>query len=104
MERTGEVIKVESGVLTVRFGRPEACERCGACGGEKHQTVIQISGDAKVGDLATVRVPEGHVAKASVLAYLLPLLGLLAGLFAGWALGGILPPLWALPWGWGQAF
>jgi sigma-E factor negative regulatory protein RseC len=93
MEQTGEVIEVSGGLLTVQFCRPEACESCRACTGEKHNTMIQISGDAQVGDIVTVSMPEGQVAKASLLAYAMPLVGLLIGLFAGYALGGDIPAI-----------
>lgn len=91
MDQTGEVIEVNDGILTVRFLRPEACERCQACSGRTHQALITIPGRAEVGDRVVVRLPEGQVAKASLLAYALPLAGLLLGLFAGWALGGDVP-------------
>lgn len=93
MEQTGEVIDVSQGLLTIRFCRPEACENCRACSGEKHQATIQIPGDAQVGDRVTVSMPEGQVAKASLLAYAMPLCGLLLGLFAGWVLGGDIPAI-----------
>ncbi len=91
MEQTGEVIKVLDGLLTVQFCRPEACESCRACTGEKHKAMLQIPGDAQVGDIVTVSMPEGQVAKASLLAYAMPLVGLMAGLFTGYALGGDMP-------------
>jgi sigma-E factor negative regulatory protein RseC len=55
--------------------------------------MIQIPGDAQVGDIVTVSMPEGQVAKASLLAYAMPLVGLLIGLFAGYALGGDIPAI-----------
>lgn len=88
MEQTGEVIQVDNGLLTVQFCRPEACESCRACTGDKHKAMIQIPGDAQVGDIVTVSMPEGQVAKASLIAYAMPLAGLLIGLFIGFALGG----------------
>ncbi len=93
MEQTGEVIEVNKGILTIRFDRPEACQHCGACNGEKHQALIEIPGQAGVGDRVTVSMPEGQVAKASLLAYAIPLAGLVLGLFLGWALGGEIPAL-----------
>ncbi len=88
MEQTGEVIEVKNGLLTVQFCRPEACENCKACTGEKRKALLQIPGDAQVGDTVTVSIPEGQVAKASLLAYFMPLCGLMLGLFLGFALGG----------------
>ena len=93
MEQTGEVVEVKNGLLTIRFCRPEACENCRACTGEKHQAMIQIPGDAQVGDRVTVSMPDGQVAKASLLAYAMPLCGLMAGLGLGWALGGDVPAI-----------
>ena len=83
MERTGEVIQVSGNQLTVQFCRPADCEKCGACHGGKQQTQIVVEGSAQVGDLATVNMPTSHVLQASALAYLLPLAGLMAGMFLG---------------------
>ncbi len=91
MEQTGEVIEVKNGLLTVQFCRPEACENCRACTGEKNRATIRVPGEAQVGDSVTVSMPEGQVAKASLLAYAMPLCGLLAGLFSGFMLGGDIP-------------
>lgn len=91
MEQTGEVIEVKDGLLTVQFCRPEACETCRACTGEKNRATITVPGDAQVGDIATVSMPDGQVAKASLLAYFMPLCGLMLGLFIGFMLGGDIP-------------
>ena len=93
MDQTGEVIKVNDGILTVRFLRPADCERCRACSGRTHQAQVMIPGKAEVGDRVVVRLPEGQVAKASLLAYALPLCGLFLGLIMGWVLGGDVPAL-----------
>jgi sigma-E factor negative regulatory protein RseC len=83
MERTGEVVEAHRGMLTVRFQRPQACENCRACDGKQHQHLVKLSGEARVGDTVVVSLPEERLAKASLLAYAVPLGGLLAGLFAG---------------------
>ncbi len=93
MDQTGEVIEVNDGILTVRFLRPADCERCRACSGRMHQAQVMIPGKAEVGDRVVVRLPDGQVARASLLAYALPLGGLLAGLIVGWVLGGDVPAL-----------
>jgi positive regulator of sigma E activity len=93
MDQTGEVIEVNDGILTVRFLRPADCERCRACSGRTHQAQVRIPGKAEVGDRVVVRLPDGQVAKASLLAYALPLGGLFAGLIVGWVLGGDIPAL-----------
>ena len=91
VEKTGEVIEVKNGLLTVRFERPQACGECHACDGHKHQSTLQIQGNAQVGDSVTVSMPDGQVAKASLLAYALPFAGLMLGLFVGWSFGGDIP-------------
>ena len=95
MLRTGRVVSAENGELEICFERPEACAHCGACGGEKHQTLVKIPGDVPVGRWVDVEMPDGQVVKASVAAYVLPLILLLAGI----ALGTLLfdrEALWAL--------
>ena len=98
MQRTGRVVSAMNGEVEVCFERPEACAHCGACGGEKHESLVKIPGDAPVGSWVDVDMPEKQVLKASLLAYVLPLLMLLAGLTLGsvlfekealWALTGI---------------
>ena len=79
MRREGEAVACESGQLTIQFERPEACEHCGACDGRRHAHLITLSGEAAVGSSATVDMPEGAVAKASLIAYAMPLLFLAAG-------------------------
>ena len=85
MKRTGRVISSRDGMLQVCFERPEMCEKCGACG--KHpETLVQLAGDAEIGDFVDVEMPEAQLLKVSLLVYLTPLAGLLIGLFAGMAL------------------
>ena len=86
MQRTGIVVARVGGQLTVLFERPEACEKCGACGGRRHGHRITLNDSADgaaVGDLVTVDMPEARVVSASALAYLIPLAGLLTGLIVG---------------------
>lgn len=95
MLRTGKVVAAQGGELEVCFERPEACAHCGACGGQKEETLVKIPGDVPVGRWIDVDMPEGQVLKASLLAYVLPLVMLLAGL----ALGSVLfekEALWAV--------
>lgn len=83
MRREGRVVASEQGRVSVCFQRPEACQSCGACAGHQHETLAWIPGDAPVGSRVEVEMPDQQVVKASLLAYALPLLLLLAGLFAG---------------------
>ena len=86
MERTGEVTAVKGEWLEVTFCRPADCEKCNACGMGQKQTSLMVRGKANLGDQAVVSMPSSTVMQASLLAYVLPLAGLLAGLFAGAAL------------------
>ena len=95
MLRTGKVVAASGGELEVCFERPEACAHCGACGGQKEETLVKIPGSVPVGRWIDVDMPEKQVLKASALAYVLPLLMLLGGL----ALGSVLfaqEALWAV--------
>ena len=105
MVRTGKVVSVQGEQLEVCFERPEACAHCGACTGQKHHTLVSLRGDAPMGSIVDVEMPDKQVLKASMLAYVVPLLLLLLGLWLGsllfrselWgALCGIL--LMALSW------
>ncbi len=98
MLRSGKGIAAENGVLEVCFERPEACAHCGQCGGQKTETFVKIPGSVPVGRWIDVDMPEGQVLKASMLAYVMPLLMLLGGLALGsvlfekeffWALTGV---------------
>ena len=95
MVRTGKVVSASNGELEVCFERPEACAHCGACAGQKEETLVKIPGNAPVGRWIDVDMPEGQVLKASMLAYVLPLLMLLGGI----ALGSVIfekEALWAV--------
>ena len=83
MLRSGKVVAAENGVLEVCFERPEACAHCGQCAGQKKETLVKVPGDAPVGRWIDVDMPEGQVLKASMLAYVMPLLMLLGGLALG---------------------
>lgn len=83
MLRSGKVVAAENGVLEVCFERPEACAHCGQCAGQKKEALVKVPGDAPVGRWIDVDMPEGQVLKASMLAYVMPLLMLLGGLALG---------------------
>ena len=86
MERMGEIIAVNGDFLTVQFCRPADCEKCHGCMGGKAQTELRVKGKGSIGEMATVEMPAQKVLKASALAYVVPLAGLLIGMFAGAAL------------------
>ncbi len=84
MERIGEVVSVSGDELLVTFCRPTDCEKCGACHGGRSQMELKIKGKAEKGDQVVVDMPTGNVLKASALAYMVPLVGLLGGMIAGY--------------------
>jgi len=83
MRQPGEITQVKNGMMQVTFCRPDACAACNACEGGKKEHSIWIRGEGRVGDIAVVEMPERIVAKASFLAYGLPLITLLAGMVLG---------------------
>ena len=83
MERTGEVKAVQGEWLEIEFCRPADCEKCNACHGGSKVMNLRIKGKANVGDKAVVSLPMNVVARASVIVYLFPLAGLLAGMLLG---------------------
>ncbi len=83
MERLGEVTKVEGKWLEITFCRPSDCEKCHACMGGDKMTTLRLEGKANVGDKALVELPASTVTQASMIAYGLPLAGMLIGMLAG---------------------
>lgn len=90
MTKFGQVASAqpENQTVTVRYARPDACEKCGACGGKTHEQAITLKGEAQVGDWVKVELPDGRFLNATAIAYLIPLACFLAGLFAGYLLSG----------------
>ena len=83
MDRLGEVTKVEGKWLEITFCRPSDCEKCHACmGGDKTMT-LRLKGEAQVGDKALVTMPDATITHGALLAYALPLAGMLIGMLAG---------------------
>ena len=81
MQRVGEVTAVHGGMLEITFRRLDECEGCHACDGQPRKMNVRLEGEAKVGDMALVELSTATVLKASATAYLIPLAGLLLGLF-----------------------
>ena len=88
MRQPGEITQVKNGMLQVTFCRPEACAACNACEGGKKEHSIWVRGEGRIGEIAIVDMPEKMVAKASFLAYGMPLITLLAGMILGSILAG----------------
>ena len=98
MIRTGKVVGIQGNSLEVCFERPEMCAKCGACmGREAHKETVKIAGSASVGDTVTVEMPDAKIVKVSLIAYIIPLTGLLIGLLIGQAL--LKTDIWAAVFG-----
>ncbi|MBN1777203.1 MAG: SoxR reducing system RseC family protein [Clostridiales bacterium] len=78
----------KNGTVTVRFERPEACGKCGACGSLSQKGEVVLPSDRDIGEWVRVEMPENRFLQATALVYIIPLLGLLAGLLIGFLLGG----------------
>ena len=95
LEREGRVVSVADGRLTLRFERASACGACRAakvCGGNAptRELVLALpSGSAlRPGDSLRVALSEAAALRATLLAYLAPLAGLVAAMGAA-ALAGL---------------
>lgn len=84
-----------TGEATIVYMRPDACAKCGACGGGGKSRSIRLKADCAVGDWVKVELPDGRFLGATALAYALPLACFLLGLFLGYSLSGGME-LWAL--------
>ena len=89
MIKFGQVItrNEKKGLVTIRFDKPEACSKCGACGSGSQKGEITLVSDCQIGEWVRVELPEGRFVTATALVYVLPLAGLLLGLLLGWLLG-----------------
>ena len=88
MIRTGYVKEKKGDSLVVSFERPASCEGCKGCAKglmNKNESLI-VFGEANVGDIVDVQMPQDRGFQASLLAYALPLCGLILGLLAGYML------------------
>ena len=83
MERLGEVTKVDGKWLEITFCRPSDCDKCHACMGGPQTATLRLEGNANVGDSVLVELPASTVNIASLMAYGLPLAGMLGGMLLG---------------------
>lgn len=98
--QTGRVIETRGSIAIVRFARSDACGHCNACfhfGSNEADIEIENACRATVGDIVAIELHSGSMFKASAIAYGIPLIGLVAGVYLGSrisdiyaAVGGIL--------------
>lgn len=85
MVLSGEVVEVKDGVVSVVFDRPKACANCNGCLSQQC-TRVDLQAQADIGDILDVEMPDKNILQASSIAYVIPLVALVAGLFIGAAL------------------
>lgn len=89
----GQIINIKDGVAYVKFMRTSACGKCHACGmlSTQNEIVVQVNNefDAAVGDLVAVSIRMKKAMRASVLAYVFPLIMLILGVLVGWLLTNV---------------
>ena len=78
----------QSGEATVQYARPDACEKCGACGASGRQETLRLKAECKPGNWVKVELPDGTFLSAAAIAYVIPLVCFFIGLFAGHLLSG----------------
>ena len=90
METTGShiglVTAINGGIAQIHFLRGSACAHCGACltvGETEMEISLPNTLGAKVGDRVDVDLSPKRLVQASLLAYAVPLLLLIAGVLIG---------------------
>lgn len=84
MTEEGVVVSLEAGRAKISLARSDFCSRCRLCKeGGKGAMFLEVIAEegVKVGDRVEVEIPPGEVVKATLLLFLLPLLGLIGGYF-----------------------
>ena len=109
IEQSAVVVSSEAGITEVEMIRRSGCHGCSAqsaCGvslldrllGRRPQRLVLTNTlDVRPGEEVVVGVPEGALLKAAVVAYMVPLFGLLAGGLVGEQLAAATLPSEALP-------
>ena len=82
-------------LATISYVRPDACAKCGGCGSMNQTGTIQLKADCAVGNWVKVVLPDSRFMTATLIAYIIPLICFLIGLFAGYTLSGK-SELWAV--------
>ncbi len=92
MIEQGEVIAAAGSRARVRLPRNDSCRACGLClfAGDGRGMILEAENPAGagVGDRVEVELERRDPLAAAVLLFGLPLLAMLAGAGAGWALAG----------------
>ncbi len=86
LRQTGKVVELKGRMAVVRFQRSDACGHCNACfhfGSNEADVEIENDCGAELGDIVAIELHSGSMFKASAIAYGIPLIGLVLGVYAG---------------------
>lgn len=92
MNKLGFVTAVHDNTAVVRLARHSACSECGSCGhgesGDSKEMLVEALNEAGavVGDQVLVDLESVQVVRAAFIFYAIPLIALLAGVFAAKAI------------------
>jgi len=84
----GSVTAVSPGKAKVRLKRKSLCEKCGICMGWGKDFMLMEVDNLRVGDKVRIETLPGKILKISFIVFMVPLLGLLFGIFLGQLLSG----------------
>lgn len=88
MKQTGVVVRLEGDKAQVKLQRHTACGDCGACHVSKSQLEVTCTAEnllgAKPGDFVEVDMENMDFLSAVAVIYILPLIALMIGVFAGY--------------------
>ena len=85
-DHIGLVTSIKDGTAQIRFLRGSACAHCGAClsiGDSEMEISLPNTLGAKEGDRVAVDLAPKRLVQASLIAYAVPLVLLIAGVFIG---------------------
>ncbi|KXS42897.1 MULTISPECIES: SoxR reducing system RseC family protein [unclassified Candidatus Frackibacter] len=85
MREYAEVKEVDNGLATVEIKRAASCDKCGKCSEENKDLQVKAKNiiGAKPGQLVVIELEDKNLLGAVFIVYLLPLINLFVGYFAG---------------------
>ncbi len=88
MNQVGQIVKiVNSDTAMLKMKRMSACAKCGKCksigDSESQEILVEVDNTigARVGDTVEVTMDNINILKATALVYIVPLIGLMLGVF-----------------------
>lgn len=91
MAEIGQVMEKQGDLIKVKLQRHDACNHCNACtmGVDTEEMILEVENlcKAKAGDLVEIHLEESNFLQAVMIMYIVPLLGLLAGIAIGYGIG-----------------